>query len=172
MMRLAREQGSLYLWEEDSRIYLRWRSASCWDDVRVSLKATFFTHGTLSYDGARKLWSVPSWKREALEQWAYRTFDAPCIEWGDGEVGGFSSHSRARHNDHERQHDAQDAPEPALVGAYRALCLTPDAPPDLVQTAYRWWAKQTHPDHNGGDGQSMAAVNSAVAIIRAHGRTA
>ncbi len=148
----------------DGRIGFWWLSddSGTWQDAKDDLRRTF-THATgLRYDPDHREWTAPHYSLDRLQRWA-NAWAYNQQEWNAAPRNGRQSY-------HEPHQDAQDAPEPALTTAYKALCLTPDAPPDLVQTAYRWWAKQTHPDHNGGDGQAMTAVNQAVAVIRAHGR--
>jgi hypothetical protein len=167
-MRLGPGEGQIYLWEERNRIYLKWRSDAHWDEIRLSLKAMFPYHGTLSYDGTRKLWSVPATRCGSLDVWAYATFDASDIEWGNEPIEGFFSRSRARHGGQDQYEGAQDAPEApdaALTSAYHALHLLPTAPPELVTAAYRALAQLHHPDR-GGDAAAMVQLNQAVAILR------
>jgi hypothetical protein len=54
-----------------------------------------------------------------------------------------------------------------LKEAYARLCLTPAAPRDLVDLAFRFWAQRLHPD-KGGRHEEMVELNSAVRTIRAH----
>ena len=165
VMRLGPGEGHIYLWEERGRIYLKWRSHAHWDEIRLSLKAMFPHHGTLSYDGTRKLWSVPAGRAGSVDVWAYATFDASDIEWGEEQIEGFSNHRRARHNDHER---GQDAPCASLASAYGVLHLLPSAPPEVVTAAYRALATLHHPDR-GGDATAMVQINQAVALLRGSG---
>lgn len=150
----------------DGRIGFWWLSddSACWQEAKTDLRQSFNHSTGLRYDPDHREWTIPRHTLDRLQRWA-NAWAYNRQEWNAAPRSGQQSQ-------YERRQDAQDAPEPALTGAYRTLCLTTDAPPELVQTAYRWWAKQAHPDHNGGDGQAMTAVNQAVATIRAHGRAA
>jgi hypothetical protein len=48
------------------------------------------------------------------------------------------------------------------------LCLTADAPPELVRVVHHFWVKRFHPDSGQGDATTMARINGAVDVIREH----
>lgn len=48
---------------------------------------------------------------------------------------------------------------------YRTLQVDPAAEPELIRIAYRYLARQHHPDGGGAPGQ-MAALNAAYAVLR------
>jgi hypothetical protein len=52
----------------------------------------------------------------------------------------------------------------SVPAAYAVLRLAPTAPPELVQVAYKFWAKRVHPDH-GGDVCEMQRINAAYSIL-------
>ena len=62
------------------------------------------------------------------------------------------------------------AHDPALAqkrdAAYAHLCLTPDAPPELVKAVHHWWVRALHPDTGHGDTARMASINAAVDVIK------
>ncbi len=67
--------------------------------------------------------------------------------------------------------DARAAPPAPLRETdpvFAALHLLPNAPPELVEAAYRVLARLMHPDL-GGDGERMAELNRAVAELRRKG---
>jgi len=94
-MRLGRVVARVLVWEEHGRIYLMWRSAAHWADIKQSLKETFPRHSELSYDAGRQRWSLPATMREPLEQWLAWTFTRDVVEWVDDEPASFSRHARA-----------------------------------------------------------------------------
>ena len=73
-----------------------------------------------------------------------------------------------KHFRHEWQHEQKKAPPPPPpprtddVGRYFALlCLTREAPEELVQAAQKVLARLHHPDRGGAPGR-MAEINDAV----------
>jgi curved DNA-binding protein CbpA len=55
-----------------------------------------------------------------------------------------------------------------VATAYAHLCLTPEAPAELVKSVHHWWVRALHPDTGHGDGARMAQINAAVDVIRQH----
>lgn len=53
---------------------------------------------------------------------------------------------------------------------YRLLGISPTAPWDEIERAYRAKAKKHHPDH-GGDEDAMRALNEAYALLKKARRT-
>jgi len=94
-MRLGPGAARVLVWEEGGRIYLMWRSAAHWTDIKQSLKETFPRHSQISYDAGRRRWSVPATMREPLEQWLAWTFTRDAVEWVDADPVSFSRHARA-----------------------------------------------------------------------------
>jgi len=94
-MRLGSRAARVLVWEEHGRIYLMWRSAAHWADIKQSLKETFPRHSELSYDAGRQRWSVPATMRQPLEQWLAWTFTRDAVEWVDADPVCFSRHARA-----------------------------------------------------------------------------
>jgi DnaJ-domain-containing protein 1 len=67
-------------------------------------------------------------------------------------------------------HADQNAPKsepPKMIDAYKTLCLTPDAPPELVRVAYKCLAQLHHPDKASGDELRMKRINLAFESLRA-----
>lgn len=56
-------------------------------------------------------------------------------------------------------------PTPKPQTSYHVLHLQPTAPPELVDAAYRCLSRLHHPDQ-GGDTETMQAINEAASIIR------
>jgi hypothetical protein len=56
-------------------------------------------------------------------------------------------------------------PDRAPQTSYTVLHLQPTAPPELIESAYRTLSRLHHPDQ-GGDTETMQAINAAVAILR------
>ncbi len=94
-MRLGPGAARVLVWEEGGRIYVLWRSAAHWTDIKQSLKETFPRHSQLSYDAGRQRWSVPATMRQQLEQWLAWTFTRDVVEWVDADPVCFSRHERA-----------------------------------------------------------------------------
>jgi DnaJ-domain-containing protein 1 len=68
----------------------------------------------------------------------------------------------------QRQHQSTPKSEPPkMIDAYKTLCLTPDAPPELVRVAYRCLAQIHHPDKASGDELKMKRINLAFESLRA-----
>ena len=95
MMRLGASAARVLLWEENGRLYLVWRSAAHWADIKQSLKESFPRHSQISYDAGRQRWSVPATMREPLEQWLAWTFTRVVVEWVDADPVSFSRHDRS-----------------------------------------------------------------------------
>jgi len=93
-MRLGASAARVLVWEEGGRIYLMWRSAAHWADIKQSLKESFPRHSQLSYDAGRRRWSVPATMRQRLEQWLSWTFTRDVVEWVDDEPATFSRRGR------------------------------------------------------------------------------
>ncbi len=93
-MRLGPGAARVLVWEEHGRIYLMWRSAAHWTDIKTSLKESFTRHSQISYDAGRQRWSVPATMRQRLEQWLAWTFTRDVVEWADEEPTTFSRHGR------------------------------------------------------------------------------
>ena len=91
-MRLGPRAARVLVWEEGGRIYVMWRSAAHWADIKQSLKESFPRHSQLSYDAGRQRWSVPATMREPLEQWLAWTFTRAVVEWVDEEPVSFFLH--------------------------------------------------------------------------------
>ena len=45
MSRYRSDEATIWVWDDDDRTCLRWRSGDCWDEIRQSLKAYFPRHG-------------------------------------------------------------------------------------------------------------------------------
>jgi len=91
-MRLGRGVARVLVWEEHGRIYLMWRSAAHWMDIKQSLKESFPRHSQISYDAGRQRWSLSATMREPLEQWLAWTFTRDAIEWIDVDPVSFFLH--------------------------------------------------------------------------------
>ncbi len=89
-MRLGVKSARVLVWEERGRIYVLWRSAAYWADIKQSLKETFPRHSQISYDAGRQRWSVPATMRQRLEQWLVWTFTRDVVEWVDDDPVSFS----------------------------------------------------------------------------------
>jgi hypothetical protein len=163
MHRYSADEASIWTWYVHDRIAIKWRSQGHWDAIRVSLKAYFPRHCDLSYSGTRKVWSVPAWHRGELEDWLCWTFEPEAVHWGEQAPRSGHTYSRAGAGYGSYPHDRSAS---AVEAAYSLLCVTVDAPDGLIDAAYRWWAKELHPDI-GGDGAHMASVNAAIGVIRA-----
>lgn len=164
-MRLSPKQATVYIRDDGTGVAFRWVCADSdlWREILNDWK-----RATPLWTGRRYLpltreWYVPYPSREYLYRWLDAWFSDAAQQWEEprARTDG-AGRERSQHAHHATQ-------EADIEDAYKALCLTHDAPPDLIQAAYRWWAKQTHPDH-GGNTEVMAAVNRAVATIREHGR--
>jgi hypothetical protein len=167
MHRFTADEATVWTWHDYDRIAIKWRSQAHWDDIRVSLKEHFPRHCDLNYSGTRKLWSIPGWHRDELEDWLCWTFEPEAVHWDEQPAAGSSgrtySHGGAGYGYGSYPHRRSAS---TVEAAYALLCLTADAPDGLIDAAYRWWSKELHPDL-GGDGTHMASVNAAVDVIRA-----
>jgi hypothetical protein len=142
---------------------VKWRSSDYWDDIRLSLKEHFPQHGALSYNATRKLWSVPVWRRPSLEDWLSWTFEPSAIVWDEEPAGPYGhTYSERSYGQYNRTQTRTGTVE----AAYAHLCLTPDAPAELVKSVHHWWVRALHPDTGHGDTTRMARVNAAVDVIR------
>jgi hypothetical protein len=167
MTRYRADEATVWVWDQCERTCLRWRSSEHWDDIRLSLKAYFPRHGDLSYSASRKLWSVPVWRRPALEEWLCRTFEPSAIRWDEQPPGeSYGRTHKSGHSGYTRYGPSQSATT-ALERAYAELHLLPEAPAWAAEAVYRAAIKVHHPDA-GGDGQTMVRINLAMECIRAY----
>ncbi len=58
----------------------------------------------------------------------------------------------------------------AIATHYDVLGVAPDAPPDVIRSAYRQAARQLHPDHARQSSDAMATVNEAYRVLADPGR--
>ena len=166
MHRYTADEATVWTWRDYDRIAIKWRSQAHWDDIRVSLKDHFPRHCDLSYSGTRKLWSVPAWHRDRLEEWLCWTFEPEAVRWDEEPAGPYGrTYSSSRHYTGSRQAHASTAS--SLEAAYAELHLVPGAPPWAAEAVYRAAIKVHHPD-GGGDAQTMVRINLAMEMIREH----
>ncbi len=128
--------------EAGPRLLVRWGGEG-FDQVKADFRRRFPRHRDAIYSPERRAWSVPREYLRRLEAWAAMWFDDEATTW-------------------ERQAAAPTVP----ATAYQVLCLTPDAPSELVEAARRILAKRYHPDAGGTD-EAMAAINRAADVLLA-----
>ena len=145
------------------RLHVRWWAddGGLWRAILDDFKATFRPYGERSFSPRTKTWSVPSWRRRRLEDWADYWFDGGTQEWDEEEPDGRAYGRRPYRDDRD---GATRAGTSAVAAAFAQLHLLPSAPAELVQAAHRTLIKLHHPDH-GGDHASAVALNAAIAVI-------
>jgi hypothetical protein len=141
------------------------RHSALWHQILDSFKARFPTHHDRSYSAQTKTWSVPLRHYTRLAEWAVYWFRAEDQQWDDEPPAGgygrtYSDRSYGRYGQRETSTSTVEA-------AYAHLCLTPDAPAELLKTVHHWWVRALHPDTGHGDTARMASVNAAVDESRA-----
>lgn len=68
------------------------------------------------------------------------------------------------------QKDEGGGTAPASSGPYAVLCVTPDAPPEVIKASYKALSKIFHPDKgDNGDEERMAEINSAMDELKGAG---
>jgi hypothetical protein len=156
------DEVTVWVWDEYERTYIKWRSADHWNEIRVRLKEHFPQHGALSYNATRKLWSVPLWRRPALEDWLSWTFEPSAIVWDEEPAGEYGrSYSRSGYSQYRERQTGSST----IEAAYAELHLLPTAPPELVQAAHRILIKRVHPDR-GGNHEQAVELNRAWELVR------
>jgi hypothetical protein len=100
-----------------------------------------------SFDDDSKQWRIRAEGRAGFELWLgyMRACHKAAVEWTDGGAAK------------PRERSAPDA--------YAALYLLPDAPPEVVKSAYRALAQLHHPDA-GGTHEAMLRINEAYERLR------
>ncbi len=93
-MRLRPEAARVLVWEERGRIYVLWRSAAHWTDIKQSLRESFPRHSQISYDAGRQRWILPATMREPLEQWLAWTFTPDAVHWVNADPVSFCQYDR------------------------------------------------------------------------------
>src|SRR5438105_3014755 len=131
MSRYRSDEATIWVWDEYDRTYVKWRSGTYWDDIRLSLREHFPQHGTLSYNATRKLWSVPLWQGARLEQWLSWTFEPSAVVWDEEPPASYGHTYNGSQSNYSR-YGRRDTSTSTVEAAYAHLCLTPDAPPELV----------------------------------------
>jgi hypothetical protein len=165
MSRYRADEATVWVWDEWARTCLKWRSAAHWDAIRWSLKDYFPRHCDLSYNGTRKLWSVPAHRRADLEHWLSWTFEPACVHWDEGEPAG-RTYGRGRGHYGGQAGHTSTGP---LEAAFKELHLLPTAPAWAAEAVFKAACRVHHPDV-GGDGQTMTRINLAMEMIRASQR--
>jgi hypothetical protein len=150
------------------RLHLKWYvdDSGLWHRILNDFKATFRTHSERSYNSTTRTWSVPLWCRAQLEQWADYWFDDAAQQWEAGEDGYTAGRTYGESS--YGQYSRAQTRTSTVEAAYAHLCLTPDAPAELVKTVHHWWVRALHPDTGHGDTARMASVNAAVDTIKHH----
>ena len=153
--------------------------------------------GSARYDGTQRAWHVNGFQRSAFEDFASQM--SVNLVWGDHlDWQEWLDHQNARNAGTTRAHFSwranrqggrqrqqgggrqqnntggrQQQPPPSS-GGYQSplrkiLCVTEDAPPAVVQAAYRALALLYHPDKNPNDAAAakrMQQVNDAWAALK------
>jgi hypothetical protein len=152
------------VWEEGSRVWVRWKG-DAFESVKMSFRAAFPRHGDAIYSGEARAWSLPLGRQRRLEDWSARTCDPACIHRISDPGSRTHSSSSGGYQYHCYQHPP--APVSPLEQAYARLHLLPSAPPEVVTAAYHALVRLYHPDV-GGDHDRTVAINAAAALIREH----
>jgi hypothetical protein len=154
--------------DDYGRLYLKWYAddSAHWFEILDDFKATFRTHSERSYSSATRTWSVPLWCRRRLHEWASYWFDDDAQQWDEEELAGRTYGSRTYSRSGYGQYSRPQGNTSAVDAAYAHLCLTPDAPAELLKTVHHWWVRALHPATDHGDTARMASVNAAVDVIR------
>ena len=149
------------------RLHLKWYADDThqWRRILEDFKATFRTHSERSYNSTTRTWSVPLWCRHRLEQWTAYWFDDGDQQWDDEEPAGSYGRTYGSHSGYGQYRRPQTSTS-TIEAAYAHLCLTPDAPAELVKTVHHWWVRALHPDTGRGDTARMASINAAVDTIK------
>jgi len=180
---------TLYLRKDaNGDLIFRWTAdLGPFEAARSALRASFSCPDDLYFDGRLKAWRLAGDQAEAFQAWANAHFapDHQRVWTPDPDEGADDPRGRSYRaytsSDHaggrggrrtgaggQRAGTGRTQPGglSVLEQAYKTLCVTPQAPPELVEGAYRILARLNHPDR-GGDTQAMVALNAAVATIRA-----
>lgn len=149
------------------RLHLKWWADDTvlWHQILDSFKARFPTHHDRSFSAQTKTWSVPRSRYGRLAEWVDDWFDADAQQWDEDEDG--YTYGRTHSDRGYGQYRRQQTSTSTIEAAYSHLCLTPDAPPELVRVVHHWWVRALHPDTGHGDAGRMASVNAAIDTIRA-----
>jgi DnaJ-class molecular chaperone len=98
------------------------------------------------------------------------------IEWQEDLITGrwmpLNPSTRLRHRcprAYQRQAPPTSPPPPQVHSPYSVLYVSPDAPQEVIQAAYRALANLYHPDR-GGNPEKMKALNIAFQEISRSGR--
>jgi hypothetical protein len=153
--------------EGGSRLHVRWfcRDSELWHEILTSFKSWFPAHHDRSYSPDSKTWSVPRWRAERLATWIEEWFEPGEQEWLDEEPAGPYGRTYGNQSGYSQYRRPQTSTS-TVEAAYAHLCLTADAPAELVKTVHHWWVRALHPDTAHGDAARMAVVNAAVDVIR------
>ena len=168
MSRYRLDEARVTVTEHGSRLLVRWASTDHFHDILVGFRAALPRHGDCCWNSEQSAWSVSHQGRSRLEQWLGQTFEPGCVEWLEEEPasqGTGRTYTKGRAYGYGRFR-APAAATTTIEAAYARLCLTPDAPAELVTVVHRWWARQLHPDTGHGDTTKMAAINAAADLIR------
>ncbi len=118
-----------------------------------------------SYDPDSKAWTICGDYRQRAVALLLRYFPAADVP------------PARRFNTGPRHHSTPPPPRTAGGSAAHlaALCVTPDAPPEIVRAVYRTWCKLCHPDalpapERGRAHRRMVEINGAYEALRAEGK--
>jgi hypothetical protein len=120
-----------------------------------TLKRTVSPH-LREYEPDTKQWFISDLARTQLDRWLGHLYVSYGVEseWiAPDDAGDARERPRKPHT-------------PAKADAYAALCLTPEAPAELVKSAFKIMARVSHPDL-GGSHEAMLKVNAAFKRLAA-----
>jgi hypothetical protein len=116
------------------------------DTVRTTLKETV-PYLYREYDPSTKTWYVDA-------------------DWGDAVIAAMQAIGMAV-SDQRPVMAREPHVSPLLQGACQALYITPDAPVQVAEAAYKALARLHHPDV-GGDVETMQALNDAIETFKVY----
>jgi hypothetical protein len=131
---------------------IRLRSSDSWlfGEGITTLKAAIDPEYRI-YDPAGKFWLIDIEVESDFERWI-----AYCQDHLNARV-------IADGPERDKPHGRPDwRPEPRQISPYEQLCLTPDAPIEVVRAAKRALAILYHPDKPTGDLERMQLINDAA----------
>lgn len=164
-----------------------WKAGDEWAEIKDRLKELLWAFD-YKYDANSKSWLISKDYTHYVQNVLMDMFHIENINWPGNEfIRQLQAQQQAEQNRNQRRQErwerdteykrkqqeqreqqrrhSYSTPNSAQNDPYSVLMVTRSAPLGLCEAAYRYWAKESHPD-TGGSHDQMKAFNNAIAEIR------
>ena len=169
-----------------------WKAGDEWAEIKDRLKELLWAF-EYKYDANSKSWLISKSYGQQLQNVLLSMFKLDNINWpGNEHIAQLQAEAQAEQREKDRRREREEwgryndqwrreqqrkqeeqsrrqrtysTPNSTQTDPYSVLMVTRSAPLGLCEAAYRYWAKELHPDA-GGSHDKMKAINAAIQEIR------